>query len=282
MKTHMGLLWVSVVIASLFAGCQEMSLQSDYKPTGSVAKESVKTARTGTPKLEYKVSWVESCSVQQANTASLQVLKVLRLDAGTSRTRTVETHNPETGKRVTRQVPIHREPEMDSLSGVVETQSASGIEFRIEMLLQYSNPEITQISIIATSSDHSTNELRDQSRILQQKISEGIQNPSLKAVGKSIPYPETVMVACDVETLYDILYNWAGNMGFDLQSMRGDTFYKGFTFRTGSGVGFKLVMRNIESNKTKLEIGIEDHQDKEEFPMILKSFHETLQSIKTL
>ena len=85
---------------------------------------------------------------------------------------------------------------------------------------------------------------------------------------------------CDVNDLYNLLYDWAKDMKFDCQDMRGDTFYKGFMFSTGSGIEFKLVMRNIEANKTKLEITIDNYEDKEEFQMILKRFHDTLQSIK--
>ena len=122
MKMRNSFIGVFVIITSLLTGCQEMPIQADYQPTGNVVKESAKTTRMETPELEYKVSWNESCSVQQANTATLQALKDLRLDINTRRTRTIVRRDAETGETVKKQIPVNVEPKMDNLSGVVETR----------------------------------------------------------------------------------------------------------------------------------------------------------------
>ena len=219
-------------------------------------------------------------SVEQANAASWQVLNDLGLGINTRKTRTVTTRNPKTGRTISKQVPLDSYSKSDGLSAVLETKTALGITFRIEMLLKLSSPERTQIIIRAVGSIQHRDILCQQCEIIQNKINKAIQHPKPEEMAKPALYPKTIIIEHEVSDVYEILYEWSRKMEFDCQAPRGDVFYKTLSVNTGSGIDFRLVMRSIGSNKTKLEIDAGSYEGKEEFPMILKSLEDALAGLE--
>ncbi len=299
MKTRICLILATLMVTLSLVGCQQSAAQTDAK-----VGESAKPAP---PQNVCKTTWEENCSVKQASAATRRALEDLGLGGpDVPKTRTVRTRDPKTGKTVTKQVPIvpktrtvttldpktgRRTTKLvpintgtgsvslksDGLSAIVKAKSVTGIEYDINILLL--PPKSCRISMVATG-PNPPDILKKHSFFIKQKISEAIQNPELQAVAEPVPYPKTVILEHEVVKVYEILDGWAKNMEFDCQSHRGDVSYKAFSFSTGSRINFTFKMRLIDTNKTKLQIDIQNYKGKEEFPMILKSLEDILSGLK--
>ena len=274
-QTRICLILATLMVTLSLVGCQQSAAQTDAK-----VGESAKPAP---PQNACKMTWDENCSIKQTSAATKQALEDLGLGgSGAPKTRSVTTRNPKTGKKITKLVPINTGTgsvslKSDGLSAIVKAKSVTGIEYNINILLL--PPESCRISIMATGSNP-TDILKGHSIFIKQKISEAIQNPEPEAVAEPAPYPKTVILEHEVTKVYEILDGWGNNMGFDCQSSRGDLFYRALSVSTGSGINFRLVMRSIDSNNTKLEMDVGRYEGKEEFPMILKSLEDTLAGLE--
>ena len=259
---------------------QRSVTQKDDKTVIAEKSSQPKPSKPTQPQNECEMSWEVIGSVEQANAASWQVLNDLGLGINTRKTRTVTTRDPKTGRTISKQVPLDSYSKSDGLSAVLETKTALGVTFRIEMLLKLSSPQTTQIIIRAVGSNQPRDILCQQCKILQNKINKAIQHPKQEEKAKPAPYPKTIILEHEVSEVYEILYEWSKNMEFDCQSPRGDVFYKALSVNTGSGIDLRLVMRSVDSNKTKLEMDVHDYEGKEEFSMILKSLEDALAGLE--
>ncbi|MEN8127447.1 MAG: hypothetical protein ABFR90_06535, partial [Planctomycetota bacterium] len=138
-------------------------------------------------------------------------------------------------------------------------------------------PESCEIAIIATG-PNPTDILSKHGKFIKNKISEGIQQQP--DISDSIPYPKTMLFDRTVYEVSGPLFDWYQEMSFSKAGGgRGDLFYREHICATASGIRFTFKMWLLNTNKTKLQIDIQNYEGKEEFPMILKSLEEVLDGI---
>lgn len=265
-------------------GCQR-SVKTGAEPTvtegqSQPAQSAEKPARAKPkpPLNEYKVSWQEDCSVEQAFAMGAKVLEDLGLRQETRQTRVVQTRDRQTGRTITQRVPVsERGGASDSLSAVLEANTTGDIQFKIRILLM--PPQSSEITITAASASQPQDVLKKQSDYLRQKISEAIAQSPLQE--EPVPYPQTMTFDYNTDQVYDVLLRWAEKKGFKRDGGGGDPYYKTFSCETASNIRFQFSMRLIEANKTKLEMNIYNYENKDEFRMILADLMESLEALKT-
>ena len=138
------------------------------------------------------------------------------------------------------------------------------------------------IAITATSANQPNEVLEQQVSYLKQKIGEAIEQEPPQTAGEvQLPYPESMVFNCPVDEVYNALYQWADKQGFDRNSSGGrDRYYRTVTCETASDIRFLFTLRLIDANKTKMQIVINNYEDKDEFPMILKGLEDALNGLK--
>lgn len=296
MKTRISLILLALMIALPLVGCQRSVTKTDEfrdviaeEPPQPKSEKSVETAPS---KNTYKLNWEEKCSVEQATAAAQRTLEDLGLGGpGTSKTRTVTTRDPKTGRMITRQVPVSTGSgsgsvysKSDGLSAIVAAKSVTGVEYNITILL--TPPQSCDISI-TTVGPHPTDILSKHVKFIKQQISEAIKNPEAEAEPEiseePLPYPETMIFNRTVSEVYKAIYNWSSKERFrhSGRSNNDDRYYKSADIECASGIKFSFSMRLIDDNKTKLDIKASGYEGKDEFDLILQGLMETLQELKT-
>ncbi|MHC5154733.1 MAG: hypothetical protein ACYSO4_00855 [Planctomycetota bacterium] len=297
MKTRICLILTVLMFALTLSGCQRAAAKTEEQPA-VIAEETTQpksakpTPRKTKPQQNRaKLSWTEPCSVEQAASAAKQTMEDLGLGGqATTKTRTVRTREPKTGKTVTKRVPVSTGSGSDSgriyfksdgLSAYVNAKSVTGIEYRINILLM--PPESCRIAITATGPNPS-DILKEHSTFIKQKISEAIQNPPAEAeeVTETLPYPETMVFDRTVSQVYNVIYNWSRQEKLDhSRGNSNDKYYRDARVNCASRIEFTFQMRLIDDNKTKLEIKASGYEGKDEFDLILKTLTESMEALKT-
>ena len=281
MKTRICLILAAFMVMFPLVGCQRAT---ETESQASVTVESPPPT-SAPPQNTVKLSWVQPCSVEQATSAAKQVFEELDLSGPTdTKTRTVTTRDPKTGRTISRQVPVSGlgsvAVKSDGLSAFVRAKSVTGVDYLISIILM--PPESCEISIIATG-PNPTDILKKHSVFIQKKISEAIQKQV--DISASIPYPKTLMLDSDTNEVYSIVNGWRESNHFTTVATEGprdgDLYYRQLNCRTASGVQIHFSMTLIDTNKTKLKVDIQGYEAKEDFPMILKSMEDMLKKLQT-
>lgn len=262
--------------------------EQPYEPDAEAAQPAVRRAAaararaTAEPKPDapkenhFKLDWQEPCSVQKAYSAACWIFETLGLTDGATQLDRQTIYNPQTGQSETRLVPEQGSDwRWDELSAELKGESTTGMEFEVDFL--FLPPESSKITITAAGTTHPEDILKEQAGYLRDRISETIQQEPEK---EALPYPETVIFNHPVGAVFDAIYQWAENQGFERGSSGQDKYYKSINCEAGSGIRFRFTLRLIGPDKTKLDITISNYKGKDEFPMILKSLKEALVGLK--
>lgn len=306
MKTRICLILLALMIALPLTGCQQAAAKTEELPAAAAEEApQPKPTRTASsnPKPQQntsELSWIESCSVEQAASASKRTLVDLGFGISsstpTSNTRSVTTRDPKTGRTITKQVPITTTRtsstrsssgsvnfRSDGLSATLMVRSVAGIEFQIVILLIPENA--CQVTINASSLEQATDILKQQSNHLKQKISQAIQNPEAEPepviTDESLPYPETMVFDRTIDQVSSTIYNWSQRERFKHSGGGEDKYYRSAYCEGASRIKFEFQVRLINDNKTKLDIRASGYEGKDEFNLILKGLLETLQELQT-
>ncbi|MHC5082927.1 MAG: hypothetical protein ACYTET_03180 [Planctomycetota bacterium] len=119
---------------------------------------------------------------------------------------------------------------------------------------------------------------KDEFKTILQGLQEVLEELKTGQTNQQVAYTEIMTLNKTVPLVQDAIILWAKNKGFQVSSKYsgGDQFYRYCSFDTASGIDFNFKMRLTESNQTTLEMNIRNHEDKEDFPMILKSLQDML------
>ena len=287
MKTRICLILAALMITLSMVGCQRSAAKTDGQTAVVEEVPKPQPTKTAPPQNTVKLSWVQPCSVEQAASAAKQALEDLGLAGpGETKTRTVTTRDPKTGRTISRQVPVSDSGSVavksDGLSAFVKAKSVAGVDYLMTILLM--PPESCDISIVATD-PNPTDILSEHGKFIKDKISEGIQQQL--DVPNSIPYLKTMIVNSTISEVFKSVNGWRESNHFTRFTTKnspgsGDSFYQTLSCRTASGIRVEFLMHLIDTNKTKLQIDIQNYEEKEDFPMILRSLEGLLKELEEL
>jgi hypothetical protein len=159
----------------------------------------------------------------------------------------------------------------------ITCKTGSNIRFEFTMRLVDANQTKLEINTLYY-------EGKDEFKLILQSLMDvldSLKTATPRAAQEKVPYPKTLVLNCSVDTVADAISGWIGQMSFKGDQTRGDQFYRYLGCRTGSGIRLWFEMRLIGENKTRLLINASGYANKEEFPMILKSFEDILAGLDT-
>lgn len=159
----------------------------------------------------------------------------------------------------------------------VEYTSESNIRFIFQIRLVDENRTKLKLKV-------SGYEEKDEFNMILKSLMDALQElkgdrPESKA---ATTYTETKILDYPISAVYETFVSWVNEKHFSTRSRAsgGDAFYKYMGFQTGGGIEFQIQMRLIDTQKTKLEMTVNNQEGREEFPMILKSLEDTLTNIE--
>lgn len=287
MKTRICLILAALMVTLSLVGCQRSAAKADGQTAVVEEDSKPQPTKTEPPQNTVKLSWVQPCSVEQAASAAKQSLEDLGLGGSDKpKTRTVTIRDPKTGRTVSKQVPISGlgsiAVKSDRLSAFVRAKSVAGVDYLITIILM--PPESCEISIVATGSNP-TDILSKHGKFIQNKISEEIQQQ--QDISNSIPYSKTMIVNNTISEVFKKVNGWRESNHFLRLTTQnnpkdGDSFYQKLSCRTASDIHIEFLMHLIDTNKTKLQIDIQNYEEKEDFPMILRSLEGLLKELEAV
>lgn len=268
----------AMLTVCLLSGCQSSSTKAEKSATAAAEPKMEKKAASKSvpPKHEYNVAWQQDCTVQQAFSASRKVLEDLDLKVSGSGSRTVQTRDPKTGRTIRRNVP-YSGGRSDDLSAQINADSVAGIGFELTFLLL--PPKSCEFSILAASSKQEKEILKKQSHFLKARIMEAIQQDASEpeAAGVADKGLEAFILDCTMGQAYDLIYQWGKKWNFNQKDAGGDSFtYKYLSYIAGSDIRFDFKFRMIDSQKTKLELEVNNTDGKDEYAVIRRSLNDAI------
>jgi hypothetical protein len=163
-------------------------------------------------------------------------------------------------------------PEVDYMSAVLKARSAMGVVFEVTLLSD--SPETCTATITTSSQTLPKDFLKTHTEFLKEQINQALGQPSDDS--SPAKYPKMMIVDQPTDVVAGKISAWGRNQGFRGSGGGSDQYYKHLSYSSSSNIEFGFSMRLIDTNKTKLNIYVSNHQGKDEFPMILKSLEEVL------
>jgi predicted transcriptional regulator len=156
---------------------------------------------------------------------------------------------------------------------VIDCTCGSNIKLKFTMHLIDTNK--TKLEIEASNYEE-----KEEFNMIIQRLTDTLQTLKEEQADSQQGYTETMTLDHSVAAVHDALIGWVKSSNFTTsRNSGGDQFYRYFSFTTGSRIEFYFQMRLVDTNKTQLKMTISQQEDKEEFPMILKSLQEALERI---